>query len=76
METDSVSETLCFIVIFNRGRWIKSINPVIMSDMLQFVTSFDFAVYLIIWILFLLLCYIPIELGFCILFPFFIVWLV
>jgi hypothetical protein len=30
-ETDPVSETLCFPVIYNSGRWAKSTNPVILS---------------------------------------------
>jgi hypothetical protein len=30
-ETDPVSETLCFLVIYNSGRWTKSINLVILS---------------------------------------------
>jgi hypothetical protein len=35
-ETDSVSETLCFLVIKNPGRWSKSTNPVILRILIMF----------------------------------------
>jgi hypothetical protein len=31
-ETDHVSETLCFLVIYNSGRWTKSIKPGIPTE--------------------------------------------
>jgi hypothetical protein len=30
-ETDLVSETLSFLVIYNSGRWTKSLNPMILG---------------------------------------------